>query len=250
MIHYHGTPCGWTRKEAAQFMAGRHVFIPFPRPEDIATAAEVCQSFAIDNGAYSIWKESGESPSDWSEYYSFVRQWMNHPAFDWAVIPDVIDGDEDDNDDLIEKWPTDLINCGVPVWHLHESLHRLRRLAVEYQTIAIGSSGNYRTPGTRKWWNRMDEVWDEISDNGVPYTRVHGLRMLDAKIFSRIPFRSADSTNAVRNASNYKRYGHYVPPSAATRMSIIAERIEAHQSPAIYVPVSQKERLFYEPDQL
>lgn len=56
MIHYHGTPCGSTRQDSAKFIAGRHVLIPWPRPEDIGTAADVAQSFCIDNGAFTLWK--------------------------------------------------------------------------------------------------------------------------------------------------------------------------------------------------
>ena len=120
MIHYHGTPCGATREDVARFLSGRHAFISFARPEDIGTAAEVCQSFAIDNGAFTAWKQN--RAIDWNEYYDFCERWHQHPSFDWAVIPDVIDGNELDNDNLLEEWPGHI--DGVPVWHLHESLER------------------------------------------------------------------------------------------------------------------------------
>ena len=100
MIHYHGTPCGGERKEAAKFLAGRHALIPWVRPEDIGTAAEVCQSFCVDNGAFTAWR-SGQPIADWSAYYEWVEHWHRHPSFDWAIIPDVIDGDESQNDALV-----------------------------------------------------------------------------------------------------------------------------------------------------
>ena len=49
-----------------------------------------------------------------------------------ATIPDVIDDSEEENDELLAKWPF----CdGVPVYHLHESLD-LVRLANSYSRIA------------------------------------------------------------------------------------------------------------------
>jgi len=234
VIHYHGTPCGATREDVARFLSGRHALIPWVRPEDIGTAAEVCQSFCVDNGAFTAWK-SGEPITDWNGYYEFVDQWRRHPGFDWAIIPDVIDGDEQANDDMLAAWP--YCDIGVPVWHLHESLDRLERLCITWPRIAIGSSGQWATPGTEGWWSRMAEAMATACDeHGRPRCRLHGLRMLDPAIFHRLPLASADSTNAVRNSSSYSRFGTYVPPNASTRMAIIAERIEKHQSAAIWVP--------------
>ena len=246
MIHYHGTPCGATREDVARFLSGRHALVSFWRPEDIGTAAEVCQSFCIDNGAFSAWK-SGEPITDWRPYYKFVEAWNNHPSFDWAVIPDVIDGTEEDNDDLIDEWGNDCCSGrGVPVWHLHESLDRLERLIATHDRISIGSSGEWPTPGVKKWWDRMADAMEVACDSeGRPLARLHGLRMLDPAIFHQLPLASADSTNAVRNSSNYSRFGQYLPPNASTRMSIIAERIEKHQSAATWVP-RQRQLAFFD----
>jgi hypothetical protein len=238
VIHYHGTPCGATREDVARFLSGRHAFVPWLRCEDIGTAAEVCQSFAVDCSAYTAWK-SGEPITDWSGYYAWVEEWRQHPAFDWAIIPDVIDGDEAANDALLAEWPWD---CdGVPVWHLHESLDRLDRLCSAYPRIALGSSGQWATPGAAGWWNRMAEALDVACDeHGRPRCRLHGLRMLDPAVFCSLPLASADSTNAVRNSSSFSRFGMYVPPNASTRMGIIAERIEKHQSPALWQRSGQR----------
>lgn len=226
MIHYHGTPCGATREDVARFLSGRHALIPWVRHEDIGTAAEVCQSFILDNGAFTAWK-SGSPITDWTGYYEWVDKWRRHPGFEWALIPDVIDGSESDNDDLLAKWPYD--DYGVPVWHLHESLLRLERLCVAYPRVALGSSGEWPNPGTDKWWHRMSEAMEMVCDDtGRPIAKLHGLRMLDPAIFHRLPLASADSTNAVRNSSSYNRFGNYCPPNASTRMTIIAERIEKH----------------------
>ncbi|MCC0497252.1 hypothetical protein LJG12_22720 [Pseudomonas aeruginosa] len=206
MIHYHGTPIGGTRQDAARFLAGRHALVPFPRQDDIAIVAEVCQSFCFDNGAFSVWKKGGTL--DIEGYLRWVDDWRRHPGFDWALIPDVIDGDEADNDRLLEQWPEQL--PGVPVWHLHESLERLQRLASVWRTVALGSSGQWATPGTAPWWKRISAAMNSICDAyGRPTCRLHGLRMLDPKIFGRLPFASADSTNAAVNGGSISRFGIY-----------------------------------------
>lgn len=238
MIPYHGTPCGGTRKDAARFLRGRRALVPFPRPDDVAIVADVCQAFVFDNGAFSAWTRGERLDVD--GYVAWCEQWHRHPGFDWALIPDVIDGDESDNDALVRAWPRFI--RGVPVWHLHESLERLARLAREWPTVALGSSGQWRTPGTASWWQRMAEAMDAICDEaGRPACRLHGLRMLDQDIFTKLPLTSADSTNATVNSGSLDRFGMYLPPTAAQRAEVIAERIEAHNSAAVWrrQPVQQ-----------
>ncbi|ELY1879133.1 hypothetical protein N0375_08025 [Pseudomonas aeruginosa] len=238
MIHYHGTPIGGTRQDAARFLAGRHALVPFPRQDDVAIVAEVCQSFCFDNGAFSVWKKGGTL--DVESYLRWVDDWRRHPGFDWALIPDVIDGDEADNDRLLEQWPEHLPD--VPVWHLHESIERLVRLASNWKTVAFGSSGQWRSPGTAAWWKRMAAAMDAIcNDQGRPMCRLHGLRMLDPAIFTRLPFASADSTNAAVNGGSISRFGMYAPPTAGQRASVIADRIEAHTSAPIWQRENQIE---------
>lgn len=59
VIHYHGTPCGGSGVDAAKFLQGRHALISFQAPQDLAIAAEVCQSFCLDSGAYTVWRQGG-----------------------------------------------------------------------------------------------------------------------------------------------------------------------------------------------
>jgi hypothetical protein len=236
VIHYHGTPCGATRQDVVNFLSGRHALIPFPRCEDIGAAADVCQSFCLDNGAFTAWK-SGNPVEKWADYYQWVMEWMRHPAFDFSIIPDVIDGTECDNDQLIAEWNANFYRreVGAPVWHLHESLERLDRLSKQWQRICLGSSGEWATPGNDSWWSRMADAMAVICDRqGRPRCKIHGLRMLDPAIFTKLPLSSADSTNAVRNSSGMIRFGMYVPPTAAQRMATIANRIESHQSAAVW----------------
>lgn len=238
MIHYHGTPIGGTRQDADRFLQGRHALVPFPRQDDMGAVADLCQSFVFDNGAFTVWKKGGQLDVD--GYAQWVDDWHRHPGFDWALIPDVIDGDEDANDRLLEGWPAHL--HGVPVWHLHESLDRLQRLAGSWRTVALGSSGQWATPGTAAWWKRMNEAMAAICDDqGRPACKLHGLRMLDPAVFSRLPLASADSTNAAVNGGSVSRFGMYVPPTAGQRAQVIAERIEQHNSSAVWMADDQIE---------
>ena len=234
MKHYHGTPIGGTRQDAARFLMGRHALVPFPRQDDMGIVAEVCQSFVFDNGAFSVWKR-GEV-LDVPGYMAWVRDWCRHPGFEWALIPDVIDGDEQANDVLISQFAdADLGRYGVPVWHMHESLDRLARLCDEWPTVALGSSGQWATPGTTAWWQRMSEAMDAACDEqGRPRARLHGLRMMDPEIFTRLPLASADSTNAAVNCGSLSRFGSYLPPTASQRAAVIAERVESQNSAAIW----------------
>ena len=233
MTPYHGTPIGGSRQDAARFLIGRNALVPYPRQDDIGIVADVCQRFVLDNGAFSTWKR-GEF-LDVAGYTAWTESLHRHPGFEWALIPDVIDGNESDNDAMLRDWPAELRHVGVPVWHMHEGIGRLQRLCREWRTVALGSSGQWASPGTAGWWSRMTEAMNTICDeHGRPMARLHGLRMLDPAIFRHLPLASADSTNAAVNSGSLDRFGMYLPPTAAQRAAVIAERIEQHNSAAVW----------------
>lgn len=241
MIHYHGTPIGGPRQDTARFLMGRHALVPFPRRDDMGIVADVCQSFVFDNGAFTVWKQGGQL--DVPRYVEWCDQWHRHPGFDWALIPDVIEGNEVENDALLADWPRHI--RGVPVWHLHESIDRLVRLGNEWNVVALGSSGKWATPGTSEWWSRMTAAMNALCDkHGRPPCRLHGLRMLDPAVFSKLPLASADSTNAAVNSGSLDRFGIYTPPTASQRAAVIAERIEAHNSAPHWVAAPVQQDIF------
>ncbi len=243
MIAYHGTPTGGTRVDTVRFLSGRHALIPYPRPDDLGVAMDVCQSFVVDNGAFTAWKQ-GET-MDVEGYRAWVVSLCRHPAFDWCLVPDVIDGTEKENDELAKWWAGQHPHMeSVPVWHLHDSLDRLEWLSGVYKRIALGSSGQWPTPGLASWWGRMGEAMAAVSDDGKPRCKLHGLRMLSPDVFRHLPLASADSTNAVRNANLVSRFGMYPPPALSQRMDAIAARIEAHQSAAVWVGGSVEPELW------
>lgn len=228
MIHYHGVPIT-PDTCAMKAWRGRHAFISFAHAGQLGLASEICQSFALDNGAFSFWKTGKEV--DWTQYYGFVAQWMHHPRFDFAIIPDVIGLGEAENDRLIDEWPHGA-NVGVPVWHMDESDERLVRLANQFPRVAIGSCGEYDVKFPRRCVAKLKDVLQHIVDeNGYPICKLHGLRMLNKAVFQHIPLASADSTNVARNIGIDKAWkGTYSPQSKETRAAVMVERIEAMNS--------------------
>lgn len=74
----------------------------------------------------------------------------------------------------------------------------------------------------------MNAVCDK---NGNPICKLHGLRMLNPDVFSRLPFSSADSTNIAQNVGiDSKWRGTYTPASKESRASVMRERIEINQA--------------------
>lgn len=228
MIHYHGGPIT-PETCAVRAWRGRHAFISWTEPRQIGVAAEVCQSFALDNGAFSLWKSG--TAVDWDDYYIWAEKWLRHPACDFAIIPDVIEGSEAENDALVGDWPHG--HRGVPVWHLNESPDRLVRLADEWPRVALGSSGDYDVSNIKKCLARLMSVLPLISDEeGTPMVKLHGLRMLSPRIFTRIPLASADSTNVAMSIGlDWRWQGKYSPATKETRTDVLVERIERHQAP-------------------
>lgn len=236
MRHYHGLPAT-PNTAAIEIIQCGNAFVSMARPDQLALALDYSASLAIDNGEFSAWKQ-GKPITDREPYYQAIAELHRYPVFDFCVIPDVIDGDEAENDALLDAWPwrATAPHIGAPVWHLHESLDRLDRLVSNWPRVCLGSSGQYAQIGTPAWWLRMAEAMDVICDrDGRPATRLHGLRMLDPSVFTRFPFASADSTNIARNIGIDSAWkGTYTPPSKEARAKVMRQRIEAFQSPQFW----------------
>lgn len=226
MIHYHGLPIT-PNEVCVKAMTGRHAMCSFANPEQLSIVAEVCQSVVLDNGAFTAWTQGTKFDAD--GYLDWAKTWLRHPAVEWCLIPDVIDGSESDNAKWVRDWP---LQNSVPVWHLHESFDYLQWLMSRFERIALGSSGQWQTPGTDLWWQRMSAVMDFVCDEeGMPKVKLHGLRMLDPVVYSHLPLSSADSTNMARNIGlDDKWKGTYAPKSKDVRAMILMDRIESHAS--------------------
>lgn len=222
MIHYHGTPV--TGAGVLGRLAGRSFCVSFARPEQIAVCHEIGQSVMLDNGAFSLWRSG--VPTDWPGCYAWCERWLQYPTT-WAVIPDVIDGSEDENDELIRQWPHG--NRGAPVWHMHEPIDRLLALADSWPRVCIGSSGAYGTVGDSSWRRRMDDAMSALCGSGPVPVWLHMLRGM-ALSGSEYPFASVDSTDVARN--------HNRPHNDALQMAL---RWDGKQCPAAWTYRKQLE---------
>lgn len=191
MIHYHGTPI--TPRATLLTLSGRSFCVPFSDGRDLAAAMQIGQSVMLDNGAFSAWTR-GYAP-DWPGYYEWVAPHLS--PVHWAVVPDVIAGDEADNLALASQWPHKREWAGV-VWHLHESLDHLARLADLWPRVCFGSSGQYRDPAGDAWHRRIDAAWNLLERTGR-HPWVHMLRAAQQASEGAWPFASCDSTNVARN---------------------------------------------------
>lgn len=237
MIHFHGGPIS-PIAAAVTLWSRRHAMVSFAHPAQTALAFETAQTTMTDCGSFTKWNDDG-GVVDIPAFADYVRPWERHPGNAGVIIPDQIDGSMFDNDKMISRWFTERVDNGIPVWHLHEDVERLRYLvrcaqAHVYPMVALGSSGQWSTPGTDDWWVRMGEAMEVACDEeGRPLCKLHGLRMLSPTIFSHLPLASADSCNIARNIGlDNKWTGTYPPMTAAQRALVLAERIELHASAA------------------
>ena len=225
MIHYHGTPL--TPRAALLSLVGRNFCVSYADPRDLECCLRIGQSLMLDNGAYSAWRR-GYVP-DWSGYYEWCAPLLEYRTI-WAVIPDVIDGGEEENDALLAEWPHG--KRGAPVWHLHEPIDRLLRLASEWPRVCLGSSGEYATVDDADWRRRMVVAMNALCGDGPPPCWLHMLRGLRLA-GSDYPFASADSVNVARNYKDTQR--------DVRRM---ADEIDGRQCPARWRLTAEQERLF------
>jgi hypothetical protein len=91
----------------------------------------------------------------------------------------------------------------------------------------------------------MAEAMNAVCPDGYPVCKLHGLRMLDPEVFTKLPFSSADSTNIGRNIgidNNWKN-GNYPPPTKESRAMVMRQRIESHNSALKWVKQPIQETL-------
>lgn len=246
MRHYHRTPLAGGAEEATNFLRNRHALIPFSCTEEVAIAFDVCRSVAFEQELLVVSKNGNVPRID--AYIDWCADWHRHPGFDWALIPAIKAGATAENDALLRDWPSDI--CGIPVYQLHEDPQRLVRLASDYPVVALSGGSVWPNPGTSGWWSRMATIMDVICDEqGRPLCKLHGLQMLTPDIFTVLPLASADGAVMTLNLQSAKRFGSYDSPSVSQRALVIADRIEAHNSAAIWQRPDQQ-LLYHGPQQL
>lgn len=211
MIHYHGTPL--TPRSEMQKMAGKHFCVSYAAPADGDWCLTHGQSVMWDNGAYSAFTRG--RALNISAFYKWVEPRLGQPH--WAVVPDVIGGDVDEQRALIASWPFSK-QLGAPVWHMGMPTDWLLELADVWPRICFGSSDQYWQVGSEAWERRCDEAFNALAKRG-PLPWIHMLRGL-ALAGDRWPFASADSVNVARNFK-----------TAQVCPERMARRIDAVQNP-------------------
>lgn len=238
MIKYHGTPVGGDKMDAIKFLKGRHALVSFACQIQVAEVLDCCESFCLDNGAFTIWK-AGKGKIEVDKYLEWVNSVATHPSFDFCIIPDIIGGSEKENNDLLLTW--ECKHESIPVYHLGESIDRFFMLADKYKKVAFGSTDKWPRNGSKEWWGCMAAFMDAVTDSdGTLPVKVHGLRMLDTKLFQYLPLHSGDSTNAGVNGHRCQSKGTYPAIERWQGNERIAQRIEAFQS----APHWDKDRLY------
>lgn len=190
MIHYHGTPI--TPRSELLKLAGKHFCVSFADPRDADWCLANGQSVMWDSGAFTAFTKG--KPVDWNAYAAWLESRLVHPH--WAIIPDVIDADEEQQRQMVLQWPFGTL--GAPVWHMGLSLDYLLELADAWPKVCFGSSGLYWQVGSESWARRADAAFDALAKRYQRLPWVHMLRGLSLA-GDRWPFASADSANVARN---------------------------------------------------
>lgn len=229
MIHYHGTPI--TPRERLLTMRGRHFCVSYAEPRDLETALQIGQSVMFDNGAFSA--HTNGAAFDRVGYYDWLRRHggLAHP--NWAVVPDVIDGDVEEQRALVREWPFSR-HLGAPVWHLAMPVEYLLELSAFWPKICLGSTREYWEVGSERWCRRMDEAFNALCRAHSQLPWIHGLRML-GQAGADWPLASADSSNV---AQNWRVQNGFCCPEA------MARELDAKQSPTKWTEREEQCRLF------
>ena len=105
-VHYHGGPI-WGGDELIKALyRGGGALVSYARPDQIRKIAALRCKLVLDNGAFSTWKKAPENidwRAHWAGYYDFVGEWFSR--IEWFIIPDVLEGTEEENGALIETVP-------------------------------------------------------------------------------------------------------------------------------------------------
>jgi hypothetical protein len=216
--------------------------VSFARPDQLKTILKtVGAKVVLDNGAFSVWKKAKKQQDVvdwgkyWTAYYLFVMTYIS--SIDWFIVPDVIEGNEKENQDLIDSIPSSLRHKAVPVWHSDESIDKLIKLCLEFKIVAIGCCGESGVIRSKEWSSKMNKAFSAIYIERQLTVKIHGLRMLDGRAMIQYPFDSCDSTNVAINVPKDKARYPEVKCKLA-RTAILKGAIEQVKPPSIQEWVS------------
>ena len=218
----HGTPI--TPKRLLPQLKGGSFCVSYMNPEQLDECIDLVgkdQILILDNGAFTAWKQ-GLTLDDawWDGFYAWANAAMDRCPQAVAVIPDVIDGNEEENLKLIAKaLRQDKLKYperAMAIWHLNESLEQLEKLFKIFNFVGFGSCQEYdiarNKPGSA-YMEKIKEVFAHMNYWQMKYKKdrpwIHMMRGLG--VFHKIGFDSADSCNiAINHCRTKKKFVNHV----------------------------------------
>jgi len=201
----HGTPI--TPKAVLDQLAGESFCVSFADPRQLERCIELQDPdgmLLLDNGAFSHWK-SGKGQIDREAFFDWANDAQRFCDVAVAVIPDVIGGSEEQNwaeAMLAVRYYSDCPERLMFCWHMNDSIDQLKRAALVFNFIAIGSCAEYdvqtNPKGYRARLRHASAVLDYVERFYGRRPWVHLMRGM-AVLPKVIRFDSGDSTNVARN---------------------------------------------------
>lgn len=231
----HGTPI--TPNALLEQLRGESFCVSFAAPAQIERVIPLQDKngmLMLDNGAFSIWK-SGKGKVDQQAFFAWANQIQARCEVAVAVIPDVIEGSEEQNwieaGAAVHKWsayPERLMF----VWHMNDSIETLFKACRLFNFVAIGSCAEYDVQRSKgAYLKRLQEASMAIDAVEALYGRrpwVHLMRGL-AVLPAAVRFNSADSTNVARNHCRTNGQPGHVAKMANRIRSSVARAAAAAQ---------------------
>ena len=207
-----GTPV--TPKRLLATLAGSSFCVSFAAPRQLDQAIELVgdeEILVLDNGAFSHWRQ-GHDAIDRQAFWSWANDVQDRCDVAVAVIPDVIEGTEEENllecsyavrDNALAAYP----ERTMAIWHLNESLEQLEKLCRLFNFVGFGSCAEYDVQTKRQaYLDRIREASAVVDQVELEHGRrpwIHLMRGLG--VFGELcRFESADSTNVAVNHHRYK----------------------------------------------
>ncbi len=206
-----GTPV--TPKVLLPSLAGSSFCVSHADPRDLGRVIELVgeeEILVLDNGAFSHWKKK-KGAIDRNKFWSWANQAQAISSQAVAVIPDVIEGSQEEN--LLEvSWAlreelAEFPERTMAIWHLNESLDQLAVLCRLMNFVGFGSCAEFDVQTKRSDYmariREASQVVDQVEAEHDRRPWIHLMRGLG--VFAELTrFESADSTNIAVNHSRYK----------------------------------------------
>ena len=227
----HGTPIP-PRRLLPQLRGGSFC-VSYMNPEQLNDCIDLVgddQILILDNGAFTAWRQGLTlDAAHWNGFYAWANEAMARCPQAVAVIPDVIEGSEQDNLQMIAQALRDdrleFPERSMAIWHMNESIDQLERLFRIFNFVGFGSCRQYdiaRHSSNSPYSERVQEIWAfmqywQANHCMLETPWIHMMRGLG--VLHKIGFDSADSCNIAIN--------HHRTKSQFNHVRAMADRIAA-----------------------